>query len=147
MSSWQLAQINVARFARPVSDPVHQPFFDALDAINALAEAAPGFVWRPVGEASPATLDERLLVNLSVWASMEALSAFVYESDHRNVMVRRRAWFESVGGAHLALWWVPAGHRPSADEGLARLWHLDRFGATPHAFTFKQPHPPGDRPG
>jgi hypothetical protein len=127
MSSWHLAQINVARLAYPREDPQVRPFFDALDRINALADASPGFRWRLADEAGNATsiqptADPLLIVNVSVWESPEALFAFVYHSDHRPVMAQRREWFVPFGGAYQALWWVEAGHQPSVDEGLARLW-------------------------
>jgi hypothetical protein len=32
------------------------------------------------------------------------------------------------------MWWVPAGHRPSLDEALARLEHLKQHGDSDHAF-------------
>jgi hypothetical protein len=150
--AWQLAQINVARLLVPQGEPQVQPFFDALARINAVADAAPGFVWRLQGDGGDATDiavgdDPRLIVNLSVWESPEALFDFVYRSAHTPVMARRRQWFEKRAGAHQALWWVPTGHRPGVDEGMARLARLDRDGPTPAAFTFKLRFPPPDAPG
>ena len=56
-----------------------------------------------------------------------------------------REYFHRFEGAYQALWWVPAGHRPSIDEGLSRLWMLDRYGPSPQAFTFKARFPkPGE---
>ena len=147
MAGWQLAQINVGRLIAPEGDPRVAPFFDQLDAINAFADASPGFVWRLVGDGGNATgikpaPDDCLLINLSVWESAEALAAFVYQSAHTPVMMARRDWFERFGGAYTALWWVPAGHRPSPDEGFAKLWLLDRYGPSAQAFTFKTQFPP-----
>jgi hypothetical protein len=146
VSDWQLAQINIARLVAPQGDPAVQDFFDRLDAINALAEASPGFVWRLVGESNNATdlqptVDPQLIVNMSVWESAEALFDFVYKSGHTPVMTRRREWFERPAGAHQVLWWVRAGHRPTIEEGFAKLWHLERFGPTAYAFTFKARFP------
>ena len=45
-SGWQLAQINIGKLLAPEGDPRVQPFFDALERINAIADASPGFVWR-----------------------------------------------------------------------------------------------------
>jgi hypothetical protein len=139
---WQLAQINVGRLVAPSGDIRVQPFFDALERINALAEGSAGFVWRLQTSAGNATdiqptSDPLLIVNLSVWADAEALFEFVYRSGHTPEMARRREYFERFDGAYQALWWVPAGYRPSVDEGLARLWRLDRYGPTAEAFTFK----------
>jgi hypothetical protein len=140
--SWELAQINVGRLVAPADDPRVQPFFDALDRVNALADASPGFVWRLQGDAGNATdiqptSDPLFIVNMSVWRDPDALFQFVYRSGHTPEMARRREYFERFEGAYQALWWVPAGHRPSIDEGLSRLWRLDRYGPSPYAFTFK----------
>ena len=107
--AWHLAQINVGKMVAPQGDPVVQPFFDALDEVNALAEASPGFVWRLVGEGAnatdiQATVDPLLLVNMSVWTDAESLFAFVYRSGHTPVMAHRRDWFAPFGGSYLALW-------------------------------------------
>lgn len=144
--SWQLAQMNIATLMADQGDPAVQPFFDALAGVNALAEASPGFVWRLKDEASDnatsiaVTADPRLIVNLSVWESAEALFDFVYRSAHTGIMARRREFFARPpeGRNYQVLWWVPAGTEPSVGDGLAKLWHLDRFGPTPWAFTFKQ---------
>lgn len=149
MGEWALAQINVARLVAPEGDPSVQPFFDALDEVNALAEASPGYIWRLQGENGNATEinptgDERLIINMSVWRDPETLFAFVYRSAHTPVMARRRQWFERPSGAYQALWWVPASAMPSVADGLARLRHIDRFGPSVHAFTFKTLHPAPD---
>ncbi len=146
--TWHLAQINVGRLVAPRGHPGVAPFFDALDRINALADASPGLIWRLQDESGNATglqttADPLFIVNMSVWADAEQLFAFVYRSAHAPEMARRREYFDRFDGAYQALWWVFAGHRPTIDEGLARLWRLDRYGPTPQAFTFKSrfPHP------
>ncbi|GAB5470825.1 MAG: DUF3291 domain-containing protein [Rhodospirillales bacterium] len=152
MTQWVLAQINVGRLAANHDDPQVAGFFAALDEINALADRSPGFIWRLQTEAGNATdvmmtVDPRLILNLSVWRDPEALFEFVYRSAHTPVMAQRRNWFERFEGAYQALWWVPADHYPTAEEGLAKLWHLDRFGPTRLAFTFKARFPKPGRPG
>ena len=146
MGDWQLAQVNVGRMVGERGDPVVAGFYAELDAINALADAAPGFVWRLQGDGNDATdlhpaPDPLLLINLSVWTDAEALFDFVYRSGHVRVMAGRRQWFERASNAFQALWWVPAGHRPSIDEAFAKLWLLDRYGPTAQAFTFKSRYP------
>ena len=146
VADWQLAQVNVGRLLAPADDPQVAGFFAELDRINALAEASPGFVWRLTGEGNNATdvqvaPDPRFILNLSVWSDADALFAFVYRSAHTPVMAQRRQWFDRFDGAYQALWWVPAGTRPTADAALARLWMLDRYGPSPGAFTFKTLHP------
>lgn len=145
---WELAQINVARFLEPRDSPANADFMAALDHVNAMADAAPGFVWRLVGSCDDATdllpdaSDPRLLINMSVWRDVEALSAFVYrQPDHLAVMRRRRDWFEKRD-VFMALWWVPEGHRPSMAEGMAKIAQLASEGPSPAAFHFRAPFPP-----
>jgi len=149
---WQLAQINVGRLAAPADDPQVAGFFADLDRINALADVSPGFVWRLQDEAGNATAfrptpDPRFILNISVWESAEDLFAFVYRSAHTPVMAQRRQWFDRFDGAFQALWWVPAGTKPTIEEGLARLWRLDRYGPSPWSFTFKTRFPSPDELG
>ncbi|MGH2717876.1 MAG: DUF3291 domain-containing protein, partial [Actinomycetota bacterium] len=83
-SRYWLAQLNVARLRAPLDSPELVGFVDLLDPINALADAAPGFVWRHQGEHDHEVGllgDPDLLVNLSVWESLEALRDFTY-GDH-----------------------------------------------------------------
>jgi hypothetical protein len=146
--NWHLAQVNIGRFIKPVEDPANADFVNALDHVNALAEASPGFVWRLKGEGNNATdikpsqTDPNLAINMSVWESIDALAAFVYRNmDHRGVMRRRREWFEEMK-VYMALWWVPAGTAPTVEQAMAKLELLERLGPTPEAFTFKQPFAP-----
>jgi hypothetical protein len=143
MSEWHLAELNVARAVAAIDGPELAEFVAALESINAVADAAPGFVWRLAGAdaGAPAAADAgdaRLLLNLSVWTSPEALFDYVYESAHTPLMLKRRQRFEKPTQAHLVLWWVPAGHRPSLTEALARLELLRREGPSAQAFSFKQ---------
>lgn len=145
-AGWHLAQINVGTMLAARGDARVAPFFAALDRVNALADGSPGFVWRLQTEAGDATdilptVDPLLLVNMSVWSDADALFDFVYRSGHAPEMARRREYFARFAGAYQALWWVPAGHRPTVDEGLSRLWRLDRHGPTPQSFTFKARFP------
>lgn len=152
MTGFHLAQINVGRLLQPVDHPQIADFKNNLDRINALADGMPGFVWRLVGEGNNATdlqpkADDPLFaVNMSVWTDMDALAGFVYRSAHRDIMRRRREWFEAMA-VYQTLWWVPVGHTPSVEEGLAKLQILERLGPSPAAFTFKTPYPaPDGRP-
>lgn len=147
MTGFQLAEINVGRLIAPYGSPAVAEFVASLPAINALADAQPGFVWRLTGAGDDATdiqaFDDPLMaMNMSVWENLEALAAFVYRSGHRDFMRRRREWFEPPGDAYMALWWTPAGSRPTPAEGRARLEALRRDGPTPFAFSFRQPFPP-----
>jgi Domain of unknown function (DUF3291) len=147
MASHHLSQVNIALPQEPLDSPALAEFVAGLEPVNALADGSPGFVWRLQTEEGDATGirafgDDRLIVNLSVWTSLEALRAFVYGGGHLAVMRRRREWFERMGGAFLALWWVPAGHVPSVAEAEERLERLRRLGPTPDAFSFRTHFPP-----
>lgn len=140
--------MNIGRMAAPLDDPVMAGFVSQLDTLNALADASPGFVWRFMDDLGNATSlrpypeDDRIIVNMSVWASVEALAAYVYRSRHTAAMRRRREWFVPFDGPFMALWWVPAGARPPVDDARARLAHLRAHGPSPHAFSFRQPYAP-----
>jgi hypothetical protein len=143
---WHLAELNIARAVASVDGPELAEFVGGLAAINALADAAPGFVWRlagtdPDAPAAADDVDPRLLFNMSVWETPEALFDYVYKSAHTSFMLKRRQWFEKPTEAYMVLWWVRAGHRPTLAEGLERLERLRREGPTPSAFTFKQRYP------
>jgi hypothetical protein len=146
VTGWRLAQLNIARARAPLDDPLLADFVARLDAVNVLAERSPGFVWRLQSDAGNATDirafdDPRIIVNMSVWESLESLFDFTYRTAHAGVMARRREWFERLEGAHLVLWWIPAGTLPSLAEAKERLAHLDRHGPTARAFTFRQRFP------
>jgi hypothetical protein len=150
MAKHQLAQFNVAVMKESLESPSMKDFVDNLERINALAEAAPGYIWRLQTDDGDATalrpLGENVLVNMSVWADVESLNAFVYRSGHVEIMRRRREWFERMGDAYVVLWWVPAGHRPSVAEGIERLDLLRRLGPSPQAFGFRHAFPAPDTP-
>jgi len=146
----QLAQLNVARLLAPIDSPQLVDFVAQLDEINALAEGSPGFVWRFEGDAregsTSAPGDEELIINLSVWASSEALFDYVYRSAHKSVMTRRREWFAKAADMHMVLWWVPAGHWPDIAEAMQRLAELNAKGPSPAAFSFREAFGADGRP-
>ena len=147
MGEWHIAQMNVATARYPLDDPRIAEFVGLLDEVNALAEASPGFVWRPRPERGSGIAiampgQPTLVVNMSVWQSVEALVDFVYKSAHRLAMAKGRDWFAPPAEAHQVLWWVKAGERPSPAKGLARLHYVRQRGPTRHAFGFKNIFPP-----
>jgi hypothetical protein len=144
-----LAQLNVARFKAPPGDPMLAEFMAALDPINAIADATEGFIWRLQTDEGNATSihafeDDLMLVNMSVWESVEALADYVYSEPHLAIMRRRREWTVRLPEQHICLWWIPAGAVPTVAEAFARLDHLRANGPTPHAFTFKKRFAPDD---
>ncbi|PBC61268.1 hypothetical protein BKI49_25075 [Streptomyces sp. Tue6028] len=143
----ELAQVNIARLKAPLDSPQLKDFVEALDPVNAVADAADGFVWRLQSESGNATDvpvfgDDWLIVNMSTWRDTNALTAFMYQGQHRELLARRREWFERLDEAVTVLWWVPAGHRPTVREAEARLLHLREHGPTAHAFTLRTSFPP-----
>jgi hypothetical protein len=134
-----LAQLNIGRLRYPTDDPRMADFMRNLDLVNALAERSRGFVWRLQDESGNATNirpydDAQMAVNLSVWESVEALEAFVWQTIHKRFYGRRPEWFDSMEKPHFVMWWVPAGHRPTVGEAKERLEYLTAHGPTDHAF-------------
>ena len=85
---WHIAQLNIATAMYAEQDERMNDFYSRLDEINTLAENNPGFVWLLQTESGNATDivvddDPMLIVNMSVWQSVEALSDFAYKTLHR----------------------------------------------------------------
>jgi hypothetical protein len=144
---YELAEVNIARLKAPLDSPQLKDFVDALDPVNADADAADGFVWRLQSDSGNATDvavfgDSWLILNMSVWRDTNSLTAYMYQGRHREMLARRRDWFERVQEAMVALWWVPAGHRPTVAEAESRLLHIRTHGPTPYAFTLRTQFPP-----
>lgn len=147
MSDWHLAQLNVARLRVPLEHPAMIPFVSNLGAVNAEADAAPGFVWRLQETESGNATDlrpwgEDMIVNMSVWTDVESLRQYVFTPGHIEIMRQRRAFFTPMETPYAVLWWVPAGHLPTLDEAKERLDLLTAEGPSARAFTFKDEHPP-----
>ena len=141
---YHLAEINIARMLDEIDSPIMHEFAANLERINALADQAPGFVWRLIGDGDDATSlrvfeDRYLIVNMSVWESIDQLREFAYYSAHTEYFRRRREWFEKLEFPGVAFWWIPAGHIPTVEEAKAKLETIAQHGPTPQAFTFKQP--------
>jgi len=134
-----LAQLNVGHMRHPTHDPRVAEFMGALDAVNALAERSPGFVWRLKDDSGNATdikvsADPQFLVNMSVWETPEQLEQFVWNTVHKRIYRKKGNWFEPMQTPHFVMWWIAAGHIPTTEEALARLDHLTRHGPSAHAF-------------
>lgn len=154
--TFELAQVNVSRLLAPLDSPQLAGFMAALDEVNASGDAAPGFRWRLQTEDGNATAVRAfgwdvadsygVIVNLTVWSSVDALADWAFSGPHLAIMRRRREWFAKAAEATTALWWVPAGHRPSPEAAEDRVRHLRRHGPTESAFTFRRPFPSPDGP-
>ena len=149
MTRHHIAQLNVGRTVAPIDHARLADFVARLDEINALAEQSPGFVWRLQGDSGNATElkffdDPLVIINLTMWESVDDLHAFTYRSDHKSVFARRFDWFERWSGRSMVLWWQPEGTTPDVQDALARLQRLVDLGPTAEAFTFKERFPPPD---
>ncbi|MCC4784639.1 DUF3291 domain-containing protein [Vibrio splendidus] len=138
----KLAQLNIALAKYPLDAPEIKDFVDNLDLVNGIAESSEGFVWRLKDESGDATNikafdDPNMIVNMSVWDSVDSLKNFMFRTHHRDFMRRKNEWFHRLAEDTYVLWWVEDEHIPSLDEAIERLEHLREVGDTPYAFTFK----------
>ena len=145
----KLAQLNIALAKYPLDAPEIKEFVDNLDLVNGIAESSEGFIWRLKDEAGDATNiklfdDPNMIINMSVWESVDTLKNFMFRTHHRDFMRRKSEWFHRLAEDTYVLWWVEDGHIPTTEEALARLDHLRQHGDTPHAFTFKTNFTPMD---
>jgi len=134
-----LAELNIATSVADLDDPVMAGFMTALDAVNAVAEKSPGFVWRLKDETGNATGikgdgDPREIYNLSVWERAEDLEFYIWNTVHRRFMQRRHRWFKAQTKPYFVMWWIKAGTVPTLDEALARLDQLRVHGPSERAF-------------
>jgi Domain of unknown function (DUF3291) len=134
-----LAQINVGQARHHMDDERMVGFTSRIEAINAVADRAPGFVWRLQSESGNAldifvSDDPQFQINVSVWENLESLEHFVWKTAHAKVYSGKAAWFEHQQIAVTAFWWVPIGHTPTTDEAMARLQHLRDHGPSTTSF-------------
>ena len=142
MIDYHLAQLNIAKMKFGMDSPELADFVARLEEVNALADDSPGFVWRLQTDTGDATAIDFFgpdtLVNMSVWQNIESLHDYVYRSAHKEVLARRKEWFERMLEAYSVLWWIPAGHIPTFEEAAQRLEQLQDSGPSAAALTFKQ---------
>jgi hypothetical protein len=148
--NYHLAHANIAWMHGTMDEPVMAGLVSRIDEITQLAEASKGFIWRvPNSEATPESYEvfrtdfpgfdpARFFYNMSVWESVEDLREYTLFSAHTEMIHERRQWLDSIAGVNVALWWIPAGHRPTVAESAERLRHVREFGPTPHAFTLRK---------
>lgn len=132
----RLAQLNVARSIHDYEDPRMDAFVNGVALVNGAADRSRGFVWRladPSGRMNVGT-DPNEIVNLSVWESIEDLRDFLSRTVHRHFHARKAQWFAASEEAHAVMWWIPRDHRPTLEEGLARLQKLRSEGPSSFAF-------------
>lgn len=146
-NNYQLAEINIARMKGVnINDPIMKEFVDNLDKVNQLAESSEGFVWRLKDENNDATSfnpynDEQVIINVSVWESVESLEKFVFKTFHTDFLKRRKEWFHTYGKVFTAMWWIPQGEFPTVQEAVDKLSYLQNNGTSKLAFNFKKKFP------
>ncbi|NOJ14286.1 DUF3291 domain-containing protein [Vibrio splendidus] len=138
----KLAQLNIALAKYPLDAPEIKEFIDNLELVNGIAESSEGFVWRLKDESGDATNiqafdDPNMIVNMSVWDSVDSLKNFMFRTHHRDFMRRKGDWFHRLPEDTYVLWWIEADHIPTLEEAIERLEHLREIGDSPYAFTFK----------
>jgi len=109
-TKYHLAQVNIALAKDEMDTELMSGFVSRLNEINAVADQADGFIWRLQTDEGDSTairiFDESLLlVNMSVWESVESFKNFVYKSAHVELIRDRHAWFSKYVDAHQAMWW------------------------------------------
>lgn len=142
MKKFHLAEINLAQCKYPLDAPEMKEFVDFLAPVNALAEDAPGFVWRLIEESNTSVEtpfgDQMIVVNMSVWEDLESLKTFMYDTVHSYFLKNRKKWFDKMEQPHVAMWWIPVGHVPTVQEAKKKLDLIAAKGSTADAFTFRE---------
>ncbi len=137
-----LAQLNIAKAKYSLEAPEIKEFVDNLEPINKLAESSNGFIWRLKGESDDATNiqvfdDPNIIVNMSVWDSIDTLKDFMFRTHHRDFLRRKKEWFHHIPEDSYVLWWIPISHTPTVKEAVEKLTFLRENGDTPKAFSLK----------
>lgn len=81
--------------------------------------------------------ESRVTQTLSRWKDIESVYAFTYHGYHAEALIRRHDWFAHGDWQPYVLWWIDDNHLPIWEQACQRYDHLNRYGATAHAFTFK----------
>ena len=136
---YHLVHANIAEMRADMDDPLMAGFVARIDAIDALASETPGFIAQPTPPDEGRIYPARMLLNISIWESVESLQRFTYSGRHAEAYVNRAEWFFQTEGPNYVLYWALAGQIPTEAEIKARIDYLAQHGPTPHAFTFKQP--------
>lgn len=141
--STAIAEFNFGRLRYDWTDKRVQPFVEGLERVNRLAERSPGFIWRMLddemeaAQLGPTLSDDRVASTLSVWRSVEDLRKFVFDTLHGSFLKRGSEWFEESDSPRYVIWPVNPDHRPSVEEGLEKIRHLEKHGASATCFDFR----------
>ncbi|KAL7574532.1 hypothetical protein ACA910_015887 [Epithemia clementina (nom. ined.)] len=146
-SGYLLAHMNYARLVAPLDDPCMSEFNLALDPVNALSRATPGYVWSLDHTTEQDRMDVPLLRSdpllmpqLSLWESHQGLSHFAFKSGHAIYLKRKKEWFTSPPAPWSVCWWfLPSNQQPHPTLALAfgKLDQLRANGPAETAFDLK----------
>src|SRR5438874_1352105 len=129
---YHLAQANLAVLRAKPGEPQMAGLVAQINDMNMLAERSPGFVWRMLSsEGTPEALRvldgyfptfalDRIFYNMSVWESVAHLRQYVFQSEHARMLRQKEQWMDHFERPHLALWWLPAGQRPTILDSAKR---------------------------
>jgi hypothetical protein len=138
-SDYHLVHANVSHARAALDSPSMAGFVSQLEEIDSLARSAAGFVAQPTLPDAGSIYATPLLLNVSIWESIDDLDAFTHRGKHAEALRRRGEWFEQDGvNPQYALYWAPKGHIVTEEGVKERLDYLGKHGATPYAFTFEQ---------
>lgn len=144
---YHIAEINIARMKGVnIYDPIMKEFVNNQDKVNDIAEKSEGFIWRLKDENNDATSfnpynDEQIIVNMSVWETIESLETFMYKTFHSDFLKKRKQWFHTYGKVSTAMWWIAKGETPTLKEAVNKLDYLEINGTSEFAFHFKNKFP------
>jgi hypothetical protein len=153
--SKQIALMTFGVMKGKAGDPAVQGFVDRIGVVYAESEGSAGFFarsirnpqtwehsWGPVllPRCCPAGVTaDSVATTLSRWHDLESVAAFAYHGLHGQAVGMRDEWFLRGNWPSYVAWWVPEGHELRWAEGCERIDLLHEKGASPDAFTFKQP--------
>jgi hypothetical protein len=140
---YHIAQVNIGKMLGPMDSTIMHEFAVNLEPINQLAEQSEGFVWRLKDDYDNATNikafeDDMIIINMSVWETIDDLFKFTYQTQHTDFLKRRREWFEKLKDMYMVLWYIPAGTAPTPQDAIEKLKYVNAHGDTPHAFGFRK---------
>jgi hypothetical protein len=138
-----IAQANFAQWKDNLLPEHAAKFLEYADQINASSEQHPGLVWQYPGmfwndqNVIAEFGNPRIILNISVWKTLDDLRDFVYQSIHSQAMKNRTLWFDSIQQQTYVLWWVKPGFYPDIAEAKQKFELLTKSGPSSQAFNFR----------
>lgn len=136
--NYHLIHANIALARASLDDPLMNGFVQQVEEINLKASLSAGFVSQPTPNDSGEIYQGKLLLNMSIWESVEELNAFTHTGKHAKALEDRSSWFEKQSKSSYVLFWFTKGETPTELEVSKRIEHLAMYGTTAYAFNFQQ---------